>query len=179
MFKKFSYVQRNKMLLPLAGIGVILCWFLAFSNTFEAMALNRKLNRESLPVGGDVSFNPAHAQRKLMALDSILKGYEVKKSRWNDDLWMRTSSIAAKYDVGIEYMAGKDIVERDSTVIGSLQTLHFYGGYVQLVKLIDTLEGVPGIGKISALQVKAPKKSYGSDEVGECVLRLDFRAVEE
>jgi len=177
MLPKLSYIQKNKLLLPSLGIGLLLSWFLAFSKTFDAIILHRKLNAEAVQEN-DVSFNPVYVQRKQAALDRILKGYQVGEE-WSDLLWMRGSEIAAKQNVGIEYTAAKPLAERDSTSVGLVQSLQFYGNFVQLVKLIDTLERSFGIGKISAMQIKAPKQDFSSDSARKNMLRLDFKGVDE
>ncbi|NQX41321.1 hypothetical protein SAMN05421820_107137 [Pedobacter steynii] len=175
MLPKLNYIQKNKLLLPLLGIGLLLSWFLAFSKTFDAIMLHRKLNAESAQKN-DISFNPVYVQRKLEALDRILKGYLVGED-WNDLLWMRGSEIAARQNVGIEYSATKISTETDSTTLGKAQSLKFYGNFVQLVKLIDTLERSSKIGKISALQFNAPKPDLLNEQAGKNVLRLDFKGL--
>ncbi|WP_342333041.1 hypothetical protein [Pedobacter sp. FW305-3-2-15-E-R2A2] len=177
MLPKLSYIQKNKLLLPSLGIGLLLSWFLAFSKTFDAITLHRKLNAESVQEN-DISFNPVYVQRKQAALDRILKGYQVGEE-WSDLLWMRGSEIAAKQNVGIEYTAGKTVAESDSTSVGLVQSLQFYGNFVQLVKLIDTLERSSGIGKISAMQIKAPKQDLLDEQVGENMLKLDFKGLRD
>lgn len=176
MLNRFSYIQKNKLLLPVFGIGLLLCWFLAFSKTFDAVKLNNKLSEES-NLGSDISFNPTYVQRKLAALDKILKGYKVTED-WNDKLWIQSSAIAAKQNVGVDFVLNKITAESDSTSAGMTQSLYFYSNYVQLVKLVDTLESLNGIGRISALQVKAPKADLADEKSKKCVLRLDFRALD-
>jgi len=175
MLDRFSYVQKNKFLLPLFGLGLLLCWFLAFDKTFDAVKLNNKLSEES-ELGSDISFNPSYVQRKLSALDKILKGYKVSED-WNDKLWMQSSAVATKQNVGVDFVLNKVSSETDSTSAGRTQSLYFYSNYVQLVKLVDTLEGLPGIGKIVALQVKAPMADPTDDKSKKCVLRVDFRGL--
>lgn len=175
MLNRFSYVQKNKLLLPLLGVGLLLCWFLAFDKTFEAVKLNNKLTDDSR-LGNDISFNPSYVQRKLSALDKILKSYKVAED-WNDKLWMQSSAVATKQNVGVDFVLNKASNEADSTSAGKTQALYFYSNYVQLVKLVDTLESLPGIGKIAALQVKAPKADPTDDKSKKCVLRVDFRGL--
>lgn len=175
MLSGISYVQKNKMLLPLFAVGLLLCWFLAFNKTYDAVVLNYKLSNES-ETANDISFNPAYVERQLVALDLILKGYKVGEA-WNDELWMQSSAIATKLGVSVDFTLNKPSAEADSTAVGQSQSLYFYGRYVQLVKLIDTLEGLPGIGKVSALQVKGPKAGLGSEREGKCELRVDFKAI--
>ena len=176
MVPKLSYIQKNKLLLPLLGIGLLLSWFLAFSKTFDAIMLHRKLNAASAQEN-DISFNPVYVQRKQAALDRILKEYQVGEE-WSDLLWMRGSEIAAKQNVGIEYTATKVSLESDSTMVGRVQSLKFYGDFLQLVKLIDTLERSSGIGKISALQIKAPKQDFVNERARKNILRRDLRGME-
>lgn len=168
-------VKKNKLLLPLFVVGLLLCWLLAFSKTYDAVKLHHKLKEES-ERGNDISFNPAHLQQKLTALNLILKGYKVNE-QWHDQLWMQASAIAAKQNVGVDFTLDKLSVGADSTLVGKSQSLYYYGGYIQLVKLVDTLERTSGIGKISALQVKAPRVDVIGDKGKKCVLRLDFKGM--
>lgn len=178
MFSKFSYIQKNKFLLPVAGLGILLCWFFAFNKTFEAIKLNNELKSQAV-TSSDLSFNPLHTEKKLAALKSILKSYRVNPSEWSNELWMKASSIAMKQQVGIDYTKSKPIVEKDTTITGISETIYCYGQYIQLVKLIDTLERTPAIGKISALQVRAPKEDVVGARAGQCVLRIEFRGITE
>lgn len=175
MSAKFSYTNRKKMLLPLFGLGLLLSWFLAFSKTFEAVTLHSKLSAKS-DQGNDLSFNPVYVQRKQVALDQLLNGYGVGDD-WNDHLWMKVSEIAAKRNVSIDYTATKPPIEKDSVAVGMTQSLYFYGNYVQLVRLIDTLESISKIGKISSLQLKAPNPDILNERAGKNILRLDFKGL--
>lgn len=172
---KFSYEQKNKALIPALVIGLLLCWFLAFNKTFDAVALNRKLNDESLKAS-EISFNPVYLKRKLSALDEILKGYKVDE-HWRDRLWIQSSAIAARSNAGLDFTLSKPIDVADSTEVGESQSLLFYSSYINLVKLTDSLEGMRGIGKITALQIKAPKTDVMDDRAKKCTLKLDFKGL--
>lgn len=175
MFGRLSYTQKNKLLIPLVVLGLILAWTLAFSNTFNAILLHRTLLKESSEAS-DLSFNPKYLLRKQDALNNILKGYKVDKD-WVDRLWMRSSVLAANGNVGLDYTLAKSLAETDSTRTGTVQSLYFYGNYIQLIKLMDTLEKSSGIGKISAIQVKAPKPDLMNERTGKNALRIDFKAL--
>lgn len=177
MFPKLNYTQKSKLLVPLFCIGILLCWFLAFSKTYEAVKLNTKLNGDVMKES-DLSFNPVYLQRKRDALDKILKSYQVGVN-WNDQLWMKGSAIAAHQNVGVDYTMAKPLAEVDSNAVGLVQSLYFYGNYKQLVQLVDTLEHISGIGKISALQVKAPKPDLSGDRADQNMLRLDFKGLQK
>jgi hypothetical protein len=178
MLNRLDPIKKNKLLLPLFILGILLCWFLAFSKTFDAVMLNAKL-KESSEKENDISFNPSYVQQKLSSLDLILKGYQVKED-WKDHLWMQASSIAAKQNVSIDFTLDKPSADVDSISAASqrMQSLYFYGGFIQLVKLVDSLERVKGIGQVSALQLKAPKKDLSNSGRKRCVLRLDFRGID-
>ncbi len=186
MFKKISYQQKNKFLPLLAVAGILLCWVLAFSKTFDAIKLNNQL-REQVELKNDISFNPVYTERKLKALESILKSYRVKEEIWSNTLWMKASAAAAKQSAAIDYTVSRPM-ERDTTMTGIAQTLYCYGSFVQLLRVMDTLERTPDIGKLSALQFKGPKEgamerpgnsgAFG-DRWHQCVLRMDFRAIEK
>lgn len=166
----------------MALAGILLCWVLAFSKTFDALRLNQDLTEQE-SLRNDISFNPVYTQRKLTALERILKAYQVKEELWSNTLWMKASAAAAKQGATIDYTVLKT-QERDTTLAGMAQSLHCYGSFTQLVKVIDTLERTPGIGKLSALQLKGPKDkgnfsgaAAGGTRNAQCVLRLDFRAI--
>jgi len=44
--------------------------------------------------------------------------------------------------------------------------------------VIDTLERSSGIGKISAMQIKAPKQDFLSDSLRKNMLRVDFKGMD-
>lgn len=176
MLKKLNYTQKNKLLLPVLGLGLVLCWFFALNKTVEAIQLNRELKSQSV-ASNDISFNPVHTQRKLDALQGILKSYRVKPADWSNDLWMKASALAMKQHVGIDYVMTKPALEKDTTTIGAMETINCYGNYTQLIKLVDTLERIPKIGRISALQIRAPKEEVIGERVHQCVLSLEFRGI--
>lgn len=179
MLNDMDPVRKNRLLLPLFLLGLLLCWFLAFDKTFEAIRLNNKLKEDS-EREHDLSFNPAYLQQKRAALNLILKGYKVNED-WNDQLWMQSSAIAARQNVGVDFTLDKPAVGVDTSAVSSnlqkVQSLYFHGSFLQLVKLVDTLEGTNGIGKISALQLKAPKADMTGEQVKKCVLRVDFKGM--
>lgn len=174
MFNRLSYIRKNKLLIPATVVALLLCWFLAFNKTYQAIQINRQLSSQ-IPSEEDIAFNPAHTQRKLAALQNILKSYRVNEAEWSNQLWMKASAIAMKQNVGIDYTMTRPEVEKDTTAIGVSETLYCYGNYQQLVKLIDTLEKMPSIGRISALQVKAPKEDATGERAKQCVLKVEFR----
>jgi len=167
-------VQKNKLLLPIAGVTIVLCWFLAINKTVDAVQLNRQLHSQ-ITSNDDLSFNPEHTERKLATLATILKSYKVNETEWSNQLWMKASAIAAKQGVGIDYTMTKPLAEPDTTTLGKKETLYCYGNFLQLIKLVDTLEQIPAIGKISALQIKAPKEDVIGERANQCVLKVDFR----
>lgn len=176
MLNRLDPIKKNKLLLPLFILGLMLCWFLAFNKTFDALKLNDQLTMTS-EKENDISFNPSYVQQKLLSLDLILKGYKVKND-WNDILWMQASSIAASQQVSIDFTLDRPSAEVDSNSVEQGQSLYFHSGFVQLVKLMDTLERVKGIGKVSALQLKAPKREVSGDKERKCVLRIDFKGLD-
>jgi|GEM_PF-451954 len=179
MLNNLDPIKKNKLLLPAFVAGLLLCWFLAFSKTFDAVKLNQKL-RGDAEKESDISFNPTHVQEKLAALNLLLKSYKVSDD-WNDQLWMQSSAIAARQNVGVDFTLDKPTEDVDTATVGKsqkAQSLYFYGGFIQLIKLVDTLERTRGIGKISALQIKAPKADLVGERGKMCVLRLDFGGVD-
>lgn len=160
----------------MVGLGILLCWYFAFSRTFEAVKLHEQLQGEA-EASSDISYHPAHTQKKLDALRSILKSYKVSPENWSNELWMKASAMAIKQQTGIDYNVTRPTAEMDTTTIGSTETIYCYGHYINLVKLIDTLERSQGIGKISALQIKSPKVDTRGERAGLCVLKMEFKGL--
>jgi hypothetical protein len=174
MLKQISFVRKNKFLPPAAVVLLILCWVLAFDKTYEAIRINRELQSQ-MPGEEDIAYNPNHTERKLAALNKILKSYQINESDWSNQLWMRASAISAKYQVGIDYTLTKVSADKDTTQIGLAENLVCYGDYLQLVRIVDTLEKIQGIGRVSALQIKAPKEDATGERAKQCMMKIAFR----
>lgn len=174
--KKLNYKQKNKLLLPVAGAGLLICWFFAFNKTLEALSLHTELSKQQ-PGVDNIAFNQLHASNKQDALNSIIKSYQVKEADWSNELWMKASEMAMKEHVGIEYTVTKPVAEKDSTVLGLNQTLNYYGGFTQLVRLVDTLEKTNKIGRIMALQIIAPKEDVIGERSGKSLMKIEFKGI--
>lgn len=127
MLSGINYTQKNKWLLPVFLVSILLCWFLAFGQTYDAIALNSKLKSDTNKAN-DLSFNPMYLTRKQNALDVILKGYQVDEN-WKDKLWIKSSSVAAKANVAVDYKISGIIDEIDTSSVGVVQSLAFYGDF--------------------------------------------------
>lgn len=176
MLDRFSYNQKYKALLPAAGIGLLICWYCSFSRTVEAVQRNHQLQAAAAD-HSDISFNPAYSERKRKALSEILKSYRVSDAEWSNELWMKASSMAARQDIHIAYARAAAPAATDTITAGKKETLYGYGGYLQLVRLLDTLEKTPHIGRISGLQIRIPKEDGSGVKRASCMMRVDFRGI--
>lgn len=176
MIRNLSYKQKNKLLWPVAAAGLLICWFFAFNKTAEALSLHSELIKQQ-PGNEDISFNQLHEERKLDALNKILKSYQVKEADWSNELWMKTSDLAMKEHIGIDYTVTKPLAEKDSTLLGINQVVNCYGNFTQLVKLVDTLEKTNKIGKIMALQITAPKEDAIGEHSGKSLMKIEFKGI--
>jgi hypothetical protein len=179
MFNKISYSQKNKLLVPVILVLVILCWLLAFNKTFEAIRMHAQLSDNNPPgdIDQDVSFNPNYLKRKLHALDLILESYSVNEKQWIDDVWLTVSALAASKKVDIDFTATKPITEIDSNTAGVRQSLLFYGDYLSLVKLLDTLEHTSRIGRISGVQISSQSKEVQTGTVDKCKMEVRLQGL--
>jgi hypothetical protein len=173
---QLTFALKNKLLLPLFGVVLLICWFAAFGKTFDAIKMNHQLQQASEPGAEDLSFNAQYSNRKTDALDQIINSYKVKESQWSDALWLKSSSVAVKNKVSIDYSIAGPGTAPDSTAVGINQKILFYGSYTSLIKVIDTLEKIDGIGKISGIQIQGPAKSQAEGKVPRCALKIDFKA---
>ena len=173
MFSKLNYVQKNKLLPAAIILLFTFCWFLSFDQTYEVIKIHNKFNNTTdLEV---VSFNPDYSKRKLNALNAILQSYNVNKNRWSNDVWLTVSSLALSKKVDIDFAAKEPGDESDSTSLGVKQSFFFFGNYVQLVKLIDTLEHTPRIGQISDVQIKIQKSKMDHELLSSCRMQITLQ----
>jgi hypothetical protein len=179
MFSNIDFTQKNKFFTPAIIVLVIVCWFLAFNKTYQTIKIYYQLNSDIQPGKDfqDLSFNPKYNDRKLRALNDILKSYDVNKKQWSNDVWLSVSSLAASQKVAVDFTATKPPIEVDSNSVGVKQTFLFYGDYLNLVKLLDTLEHTSKIGRISGLLIKVQKEDINLAAVDKCKLEVTLQGL--
>lgn len=174
---KMSYAKKNRMLVGVVVLGFFLCWHFAFSKTFEARKIHHELSQRASS-SSDLSFNRDYMEKKLLAMEGILAGYEVEEAAWSNELWLNGSAGSAKKEVSIDYTLEKLSAEPDTNSTGITQSLYCYGKFSDLISVMDGLEKTVGIGKISAIQIKGPKEDSRRVGKAECTLRMDFKAID-
>jgi hypothetical protein len=179
MARKTTFTQKNKFLTPGIVLLVIMCWFLAFNKTFEAIKVHYQLKDSSQldHNNQDLSFNSNYTERKTQALSIILESYSVDKKHWNNDVWLTVSSLAASQKVAIDFTITGPHIEPDTNSIGIKQRFSFYGDYISLVKLLNVLEHTSKIGRISDVEIKTHSKDVQSSLPDKCKLEINLQGL--
>jgi len=175
---KLSYSVKNKLLLPAVIVLLLLSWNLAFKKTYDAIVLNRQLNKASTEAS-DLSDNPDFLKRKAEVLTLVLNRYKVDSSDWNNEFWLNVSSAAVNRGLEVIYRPEKNALKTDSVQTGLNQSIQFRGEFKGLVQLLDTLEKSKGLGKIVSIRFEKEKRDFSDDRPEKILLKTDFRAIQK
>lgn len=168
-----DFKTKNKLLIAGAILGLLIIWVLALQPTMELIRLNGELTESSAL---DATFDPVHKEKEIAVLKSVLKSYQVEEEDWRSNLWMNVSAVAIKSDIDLEYFKSKPALAGDSSIYKT-ETISFYGDYIKLVKLLDTLEKLKGLGRISTIQMKGPEERLVGKRAEQCLLKIEWRAL--
>lgn len=170
---KLDYKTKNKILLAGSALGLILIWLLALGPTIELIKVNNELKDNS---SADFAFNPVLKEKEISRLQNILKSYKVNDSEWSNSLWMNVSAIAIKQNIDLEYFRSTPPQESDSAKYKT-ETISFYSDYIKLVKLLDTMENLKKVGRISSVQINAPNSELTGARANQCILKVEWRGL--
>lgn len=160
------------MLWPALGLLLVLAWFLAFRQTFGAVALHWKLEKE-MAAKNDLSYNPELVKRRAAKLHEIVSRFEVDSAEWKNEFWLKTSHLASRKGVRVIYNASPG---RSSDSVSAVlrQTIEFKGGFRDLVLLLDSIETIEHLGNINSLNMTKPVRE---DDGPGISMRLSFGAI--
>lgn len=136
IFKDWSYRKKNRALLVLAAVFLLLSWYLAFGKTF---ALIGNYNRLHAALEGER--NTASSSRllreKLSLQDSLLQPYRADSATWTSGLLSEVGTSLSGQSVGVSFEnkavgTSKHTVEREVVLSGSFAQLQ--GGLSALEK---------------------------------------------
>lgn len=176
MLSRIPYSVKNKLLIPVGLILLLLCWNLAVKNTYRAVSLNKQLKRSTSEIQ-DLSGNPYFLKRKAAALTQVLSQYRVDSSDWQNEFWLKVSGIAASGGLQVIYQPDNNLSSSDTIEAALQQTIRFKGEFKELVCLLDSLEHSKGTGKLISACFEKDKTGPSGQENRLILLTTDFRAI--
>jgi hypothetical protein len=175
MFKRLSYATKNKLLIAGAILLLLLSWLFAFTKTYHAITLNKKLKQVAVEKN-NLAYNPEYLKKKLTAINNILDKYSVDSTEWKNEFWLNISSLASKQSLDVIYQPENNLTITDSASNKLKQSIQFRGNYHNLIRLLDTLEKSKGLGRIVSARFVKEKKEFNDKGDEKIILTTDFQA---
>ncbi|MGG5904826.1 hypothetical protein [Sphingobacterium daejeonense] len=125
--KDWTYRKKNKALIVLAIVALLISWFLAFGKTYRLIRdyLRIKDNLENNPW---IHSNKKSVSDKVILQDSLLSLYTADSTTWCIGLLSNLSDVIQEEEVRVnfenhEIRTNHKILEREVTLIGTYQEI--------------------------------------------------------
>ncbi|TYR36353.1 hypothetical protein FXV77_10625 [Sphingobacterium phlebotomi] len=127
LFKDWTYRRKNRALLALVLLLLLLSWYLAFGKTYRLIAGYRELSKG---MAGD-QLDAVHVpvlKGRVSVQDSLLDRYSADSTQWISRLLVEVGEVLDSYPVGVSFEnkavgSTTDIVERELVLQGSFSVL--------------------------------------------------------
>lgn len=152
-FKDLTYKQKNKYLLLGALLFAIVAYVTTISNTVKLYKDNTKLESrigkaENAPSG------IADLRRALEGLNGKLNDYLIDTTKEQEHTLEVVSEFCSKKRLVVKELPKRTVTtEKDFTIITSI--LKIEGSYVELLRLLNELEYVQKLGRVSSVSWKS------------------------
>lgn len=127
IFKDWTYKKKNRALLGLTIILLLLSWYLAFGKTYRLIAGYQELSNGMANDEIDAVNVPVLKER-MSVQDSLLDRYSADSTQWISSLLVEVGEVLNSYPVGVSFEnkavgTAVDIVERELVLQGSFSAL--------------------------------------------------------
>jgi hypothetical protein len=154
MLKWWPY-KKDYLLVVGAIILLLICYQLAFKNTFAAWQLNRQLNKQLLQ-SADISYPPGYFDRKSKNLERILGLYRSDTALFRSNTISTIAVLAEKHRIKLAEVPAQDLVYHTEGAI--IQKLNFEGDFFALNEFLNQLESFENVGVVRSVEFKLEKK---------------------
>lgn len=126
IFKDWTYKKKNRALLAVTLVLLLLSWYLAFGKTYRLIRGYNQLN-DRMSTGNTMA-NTAMLRERLSTQDSLLTLYTADSTRWVSGLLVQVGEALDSYPVGVSFEnkaigTAAHIVERELILQGSFTVL--------------------------------------------------------
>ena len=150
MFDNLSYKQKNKLLIVVAVLLMILMYRFAISNTLQLSESNEEL-KLSIAKGESAPTNILKVKAQLIAIDKQLNRYLAKSTLDNEYLLEVVSDYCQKNKVILREFPGVD-VNQEQTYEVLTNEFVVEGDFESINKLLYTIEVIEQVGRISSAE---------------------------
>jgi len=168
MFRQLP-IKKNHLLIAAAAILFLFCYQLAFKRTLEAWQANKQLQTK-IAAAADVSYQPAYVQRKNANLDKIIALYKTDTTALRSSIVSAIGALAEQNQVKLsEVPVQNPLYHTDRFII---QKLGFEGDFFSLIKMLNKLQALKGIGIIRSAGFKATEIRAGNKQGKKLTLEV-------
>ncbi|MDN3588106.1 hypothetical protein QWY86_15590 [Pedobacter aquatilis] len=169
MWAKLDFKRKRAALYLLMAFMAYMAWAFSFKNAISAMLLNRELSGKESKGRQQDSASPFVLRKHEFYL-GVVKSYKVKQADVEGHIWQVLSGIAVHHAAEISLEPALEVVADTVQQVNAYDFV-FKGNYAQLVKVLDSTNASPGIGRLSAIELsRSPLADEPSDQ-----LRLKLR----
>lgn len=161
-FKKEYILYIGSILL------LIVCYKLAFKETYEAWEINNKL-KSQLQQNSDISYQPQYLERKYNNLNKVIDLYKTDTVSYRNNSISTISILAEKENIKLNAAPLQDPIYNTNKFI--IQKLDFEGDFFSLTKVLDQLQQNNNIGFVRSLEYKLIN-NQGNDNAGKLILEV-------
>ncbi|TFF36212.1 hypothetical protein [Mucilaginibacter psychrotolerans] len=158
MMKAF-FITNKYGLWILSAALLLISYQLALKKTVEAWQLNNRLKAQS-DNAGDLSYQPAYLERKNDNLNKLIKSYSADTADFRSDIIDKVASVAAEEKVKLTSVPLPDVIPQDEHLI--TQQLVLEGSYTALMRTVQKLYALQGIGLVRSVTLKMPTQRQSS-----------------
>jgi hypothetical protein len=161
MTQKKNWINKKYGVIGGSLLLLILCFELAFKNSFEAYQTNQNLKAQ-LSQTSELSYQPGYLHRKEQNLDAILSHYRSDSSALRGNTIANLSRLAEKGNVKLSEVPVEDPVFHTDQYI--IERLKFVGDFKSLVKTLDYWEVSEGMGISRSIVMKTLKSDEPANQ---------------
>jgi len=168
MFRQLP-IKKKHLLIAATAILFLFCYQLAFKRTLEAWRVNKQLQTK-VAAAVDVSYQPAYVQRKNANLDRIIAFYKTDTTALRSSIVSAIGVLAEQNQVKLsEVPVQNPLYHTDQFII---QRLGFEGDFFTLLKMLNELQALKGIGIIRSAVFKATETRSGNNQGKKLTLEV-------
>jgi hypothetical protein len=153
-------IKKNYLLIAGTAIFLLLCYQLAFKKTLEAWQTNKQLQAK-LAQAADLNYQPAYLERKNNNLGRIIDRYKTDTAAFRSNSISTIASIAEKEQVKLSEVPVQNPLFHSGQF--TIQKLSFEGGFFALIKVVNQLQALKGIGMVRSVDFKTTETRSGSN----------------
>jgi len=155
MLDTISYQKKNKLLLIVIGLAVVLIYFLSIKKTITTY-LSYSENFKQLELASNAPLMAGQMDKELLEINSKLGSQNVDGPNYSEKLLELVTRYCQDNNIVLREFPEINTAEKDDLLIET-NRFTISGNYSALLKLVYILEQKNKLGKIAAVNYKTQK----------------------